>query len=119
MVTYAEVGKRHAAYASAVVVTILFAEHTLFLTALLCGVLAGVKWHMGTPSPFLVAIGTCGPLAAALCVKLSHHSWWYAHGMDWIGVPLWLPPLHAIFAHWILDAYWLVTLRDARKSTLP
>lgn len=44
---------------------------------------------------------------------------WYAHGLSWVGVPLWLPPLHGLFAHWVLDAYWLVTLRDARKATLP
>ena len=54
-----------------------------------------------------------------MCVKLSVHTWWYAHGMPLLGVPVWLAPVHGLFAHWALDAYWMVTLRDARKATLP
>jgi hypothetical protein len=51
----------------------------------------------------------CGPLAAALCVQLSHETWWYAHGLSLVGVPLWLCPLHGLFAHWVIDVYFLVT----------
>lgn len=44
---------------------------------------------------------------------------WYAHGMDLLGIPLWLCPMHGLFAHWALDAYWLTTLTEVRKATLP
>ena len=59
------------------------------------------------------------PARHMVCVKLSHHTWWYAHGMDLLGFPSWLMPMHGLLAHWVLDAYWLVTLTDVRKATLP
>ena len=119
MVTYADVGKRHIIYATALLEVIVFAEFTLFLTALLLVDLGIVRWHMNTPYAFAGAAMICTPLATSLCVTLSHHTWWYAHGMPIVSVPLWLLPMHGLFAHWALDAYWLVTLRDVRKSTLP
>lgn len=64
----------------------------------------------------------CAPAAHCRALPAAHPGGllrWYAHGLSWVGVPLWLPPLHGLFAHWVLDAYWLVTLRDARKATLP
>ena len=119
MVTYADVGKRHIIYATALLEVIVFAEVTLFLTVLLLVDLGIVRWHMHTPYGFAAAAMICTPLATSLCVTLSHHTWWYAHGMSFIAIPLWLCPMHGLFAHWALDAYWLVTLRDVRKSTLP
>ena len=119
MVTYADVTKRHIMYATALLEVLMFSQFTLFLTALLLIDVGVVRWHMNTPLGFTAIAMVCTPLAAALCVKLSHHTWWYAHGMDYIGIPLWLCPMHGLFAHWALDAYWLVTLRDVRKSTLP
>lgn len=98
---------------------ILLAKFTVFLTVLLGALLAGVRWHMQSPLGFALATSVCTPIAAALCVKLSHDTWWYAHGMATCGVPLWLFPMHGLFAHWVLDAYWLVTLKDVRKTTLP
>ena len=119
MVTYSDVGKRHAVYLAALLEVILFAEYTLLLSALLLLNAGIVRWHMNTPYAFTGVAMLCTPVAASLCVTLSHHTWWYAHGMPVISIPLWLCPMHGLFAHWALDAYWLVTLRDVRKSTLP
>ena len=119
MVTYADVGKRHCIYATALLEVLMFAEFTVFLTALLLVNVGIVRWHMHTPYGFAVVTSLITPIAASLCVTLSHHTWWYAHGMPFVSVPLWLFPMHGLFAHWALDAYWLVTLRDVRKSTLP
>ena len=106
-------------YVVATLEVILFAEYTWFLAALLLADLALVRWHMGTPHAFAVLAVCCTPLATACCVKLSHHTWWYAHGLDLLGFPPWLCPMHGLFAHWVLDAYFLATLTDVRKSTLP
>ena len=119
MVTYSDVGKRHAIYGVAMLEVLLFAEFTLALTLLLLIDAGVVRWHMGTPYTFAAITMLCTPVATAFCVTLSHHTWWYAHGLPIIAVPLWLCPLHCLFAHWALDAYWLVTLRDGRKATLP
>tara|TARA_B110000858_G_C17556526_1_gene360561 strand:+ start:66 stop:434 length:369 start_codon:yes stop_codon:yes gene_type:complete len=119
MVTYSDVGKRHVVYATALLEVVVFAEFTLFLTAMLLIDVGIARWHMNTPYAFSLVAMLCTPVAASLCVTLSHHTWWYAHGMNIIGIPLWLCPMHGLFAHWALDAYWLVTLRDVRKSTLP
>ena len=119
MVTYADVAKRHCIYATALLEVLVFAKFTLFLSLLLLADVLIVRWHMKTPYTFTAVTMTCTPVAAALCVSLSHDTWWYAHGMDYIGIPLWLCPMHGLFAHWVLDAYWLVTLNDVRKATLP
>ena len=119
MVTYYEVGKRHAVYASVLVVLALCAEHTLMTTGVLLAMLVAVNWHMGSSRAFAAAVSLLGPVGASVCVNASHHTWWYAHGIPIISVPLWLFPLHGIFAHWILDMYWVVTLKEVRKATLP
>ena len=119
MVTYGDVGRRHVIYGVALLQVILFAEYTLFLTALLLVDMGLICWHMNTPYAFTGIAMSCTPVAASLCVTLSHHTWWYAHGMNIIGIPLWLCPVHGLFVHWALDVYWLVTLTDARKATLP
>ena len=141
MVTYGDVGRRHVIYGVALLQVILFAEYTLFLTALLLVDMGLVCWHMNTPYAFTGIAMSCTPVAASLCVTLSHHTWWYepfpqtlhncpvpipsvhvpryAHGMNIIGIPLWLCPVHGLFVHWALDVYWLVTLTDARKAALP
>ena len=119
MVTYADVGKRHCIYATALLEVLMFAQSTVFLTALLLIDVGIVRWHMNTPYAFAGLTMFCTPIAASLCVTLSHHTWWYAHGLPYISIPLWLLPMHGLFAHWVLDAYWLVTLHDVRKATLP
>jgi hypothetical protein len=119
MVAYSDVVRRHAGYATALFAVVTLAQFTLCLTVVLSTVLAGVRWDMKTPIAFSLLVGASGPLAAALCVQLSHDTWWYAHGLSVVGVPLWLCPLHGLFAHWVIDAYFLVSLSDVRKTTLP
>lgn len=119
MVTYRDVSKRHGFYASALIAVVVLAEHTTVLAVILAGLLAMVSVHMRAPKWFALFVSLLGPCAASVCVNGSHHTWWYAHGMPWLGVPLWLFPMHGLFGHWILDAYWVVSLTDVRKSTLP
>ena len=119
MVTYSEVTQRHSLYGAGVIAVVMLAEYTLALTLLLGGLLAAVRWHMQTPIGFSALTCLGGPVGASLCVTLSHNTWWYAHGLPLVGVPPWLPFVHGVFAHWILDAYWLVTLTEVRKTTLP
>ena len=119
MVTYGEVGRRHGVYAMALCAVITTAEYTLVLSTFLLACLLFARCHMRSPPMFTVATTVVTPLVTGLCVKLSHHTWWYAHGMDYLGFPLWLMPMHGLLAHWVLDAYWLVTLTDVRKATLP
>lgn len=75
MVSYTDVGRRHAGYAAAVLAVVALAQFTLLLTVALCAILAGVRWHMGTPTAFSLLACAGGPLGAALCVKLSHDTW--------------------------------------------
>lgn len=119
MVTYADVAQRHALYVAAVFSTVVTAQYTVFLTCILTVELVCICYHMRTPPFFTILASTCTPLATSVCVKLSHHTWWYAHGMDLLGFPPWLMPMHGLLAHWVLDAYWFVTLTDVRKATLP
>ena len=119
MVTYRDVGERHAVYAAGVLSIVLFAEYTVLLTTILIAALVGIKWHMGTPPMFSMMVCTVVPLGVSMCIKLSVHTWWYARGVPLLAIPPWLPPLHGLLAHWALDAYWLVTLRDARRVALP
>ena len=106
-------------YKRQVLSIITTAQYTVLLTCILIVALASVCHHMKTPLLFTALTATCTPLSTSFCVKLSHHTWWYAHGMDLLGFPPWLVPMHALLAHWVLDAYWLVTLTDVRKATLP
>lgn len=119
MVTYRDVGKRHAVYGAGVIAVATLAQFSGMLTVVLFAALGAVRWHMGTPLLFCIAACACGPACAALCVNLSVHTFWFAHGMPWLSVPTWLPAVHGLFAHWALDLYFLVTLRDVRKTTLP
>jgi len=119
MVTYFDVGVRHGIYALSLVEIILLAQFTVVLSVLLTVNVGVVCWHMDSPLKFMGIVVVGGPIGAALCVTLSHHTWWYAHGLSVVAVPMWLFPLHGLFGHWILDAYWLATLREVRKATLP
>ena len=119
MVTFAAVGKRHALYGIAVVAIVSLAEFTWTLAALLLVVLGVVKQHMGTPSTFALLACVCGPACAALCARLSVHTLWFAHGVPWLVVPAWLPPAYGLLAHWAIDLYFLTTVRDLRRQTLP
>jgi|TARA_B110000977_G_C10783256_1_gene379479 hypothetical protein len=119
MVTYREIGKRHAAYFSALVLVISVSNYTWLLFSLLCALLAAVKWHHGSPLAFVALTFFSTPLLTGFVVKLSSHTWWYAHPVEMIGVPPWLFPLHSLLAHWVLDAYFLATLQEVRKITLP
>lgn len=119
MVTYRDVAKRHGAYFTALLLVIAVSKHTWTLFLLLCAILCCVKWHQNTPIGFAILTFFATPLTAGFCVKLSSHTWWYANPIDIIGVPPWLFPMHGILAHWVLDAYFIVTLSEVRKITLP
>ena len=119
MVVYRDIGKRHGVYASAVLAVILISQYTWTLAAVLTGLLLGIRWHHSTPVPFMLLTSFATPIMTGFCVKLSAHTWWYAAPIDLIGVPPWLFPMHGLLAHWVLDAHFLVTLRDLRKSALP
>lgn len=119
MVSQLDLMKRHAVYAIAIVLIITMSKYTWLLAVTLTGVLLGIRWHHSTPVPFMLLTSFATPIATGFCVKLSAHTWWYASPIDFIGVPPWLFPLHGLLAHWVLDAYFMVTLRDLRKSALP
>ena len=119
MVTYRDVAKRHAVYLSAFVFVIAASKHTWALFLVLCSLFAGIKWHQNTPNGFAAMTFFTTPIVTGFCVKLSSHTWWYANPIDFLGVPPWLFPLHGLLAHWVLDAYFLVTLSEVRKITLP
>jgi hypothetical protein len=119
MVVYRDLVKRHGAYGTALLAVIVMSQYTWALTGLLTGMLLGVRWHHSTPVPFMILTTFATPIATGLCVKLSAHTWWYASPIEFIGVPPWLFPMHGLLAHWVLDAYFMVTLRDLRKSALP
>lgn len=119
MVVYRDVIKRHAIYLTSIVSVIAISQYTWALTGVLTGTLLAVRWNHSTPLPFMFLTTFATPIVTGFCVKLSAHTWWYAAPIDWLGVPPWLFPMHGILAHWVLDAYYLVTLRDLRKSALP
>lgn len=119
MVTYRDVAKRHGVYASAFVCVIAASKYTWTLFLLLCALLVGIRWHQNTPLAFVALTFFATPITTGFCVKLSSHTWWYANPIDFLGVPPWLFPLHGLLAHWVLDAYFLVTLSEVRKITLP
>ena len=119
MVVYRDVVKRHGVYCGAVLAVITLSQYTWTLTSLMTGMLLAVRWHHSTPMPFMLLTTVSTPLVTGLCVKLSAHTWWYAAPIDLLGVPPWLFPMHGLLAHWVLDAYFMVTLRDLRKSALP
>jgi len=119
MVVYRDIVNRHIVYSAAVFAVITISQYTWMLAGLLTGLLLGIRWHHGTPVPFMVLTAFATPIVTGLCVKLSAHTWWYAAPIDWLGVPPWLFPMHGLLAHWVLDAYFMITLRDLRKSALP
>lgn len=119
MVAHSAIAKRHGLYGSAVVSVIAISQYTWALTGVLTGLLLAARWHHSTPVPFMLLTSLATPVVTGFCVKLSAHTWWYAAPIDLIGVPPWLFPMHGLLAHWVLDAYFLVTLRDLRKAALP
>jgi len=119
MVTYESIAKRHMLYLSVLVSLVLISQYTWILTSYLTIVLAGVNWHQSTPKSFLILTTFTTAIATGVCAKLSSHTWWYAAPIDVIGVPPWMFPVHGILAHWVLDAYYIATLQDLRKSALP
>lgn len=119
MVVYRDVVNRHGLYGASLLAVITSSKYTWILAILLTGILLAVRWHHSTPVPFMIVTSFAMPLVTGLCVKLSAHTWWYADPIDFIGVPPWLFPMHGLLSHWVLDAYFMVTLRDLRKSALP
>ena len=119
MVTRNDLLKRHAVYAATVSLVITIAKYTWALTSILLGMLLGVRWLHSTPIYFTLGVCFTLPAVTSLCVNMSAHTWWYAFPLDGLAVPPWLFPLHGILAHWVLDAHYMVTLRDLRKSALP
>ena len=75
MVAYSDVVRRHAGYAAALFAVVTLAQFTICLAVVLSAILAGVRWDMNTPVAFSLLVGAGGPLAAALCVQLSHDTW--------------------------------------------
>lgn len=119
MVTFRDVAKRHASYAAGLASTILLAPWPLALTLALGALTAAVRWHQQTPVAFLIATSVSATLMTAMVVSFSAKTWWYADGLPYLNIPLWLLPLHGLAAQWVLDVYYLTTLRDVRRSTLP
>lgn len=119
MVGHRDIAKRHGVYTVALLSVILFSKYTYFLASVLTGMLLAIRWHHSTTYPFLMLVSFATPLSTGLCVKLSAHTWWYAAPIELLGIPPWLFPMHGLFAHWVLDAYFLATLHDLRKSVLP
>lgn len=119
MVTYRDVAKRHGLYSSAFLLILLFSKYKWTLALLLSSLLAAAWHHHGTPVLFVALTSVATPLVTGMLVKHSEHTWWYANPIDFLGVPPWLFPLHGLLAHWVLDAYFMVTLSEVRKITLP
>lgn len=119
MVTYRDVSKRHGGYLLSFILVVTISSRPWILAMLLTLVLGAVRWHQNTPIGFAALTFFATPLFAGLCVNLSSYTWWYAKPLDYVGVPPWLFPLHGLLAHWILDAYFMVTLSEVRKITLP
>lgn len=119
MVGYTDVLHRHVGYVGTMMGVICLSKFTWTLTLLLSIIAFALRWHRATPYAFLLLSSFFTSISAGLCVRLSVHTWWYASPIDVLGVPPWLFPLNGIFAHWVVDAYWLITLQDLRKSALP
>ena len=120
MVRYVDVGRRHVLYACGFVAVLFSSCNPRFLLGLLFAIVCGVVVDTKTPVAFSVVTAVVPTVATVGCVAGSVDTWWYAHTMSRVvAVPPWLPMLHVLFAHWALDAYWLVTLRTVRKETLP
>lgn len=119
MVTYRDVAKRHVLYGFAFLLLVTISKYTWTLALALSILFGAVKYHHGTPHGFAAMTFISTPVMTGLCVNMSSNTWWYAHPIDFLGVPPWLFPLHGLLAHWVLDAYFLVTLSEVRKITLP
>ena len=119
MVTYRDIWRRHGGYVGALVVVTVLSSYPLLCALLLSAIVAVIVRDVGTHPHFAVLVGGIGALACAVCVNGSVHTLWFAHGVSGINVPLSLGPTLAIAGHWVLDAYWLTMLREARRDTLP
>ena len=119
MVTFQDVGIRSAAYVSAIVLTIFFAEFPHILTVLLGTLAFGVAYHMQSPVSYSFISATIPTLATTLIVRGSSYTFWFARPVDVLAVPMWLPAMHVLVFHAALDLYWSITLVDLRLNALP
>lgn len=119
MVTYRDVAKRHVLYGTAFALVLTISKFAWTLAGLLSVLLAATAWHHSTPLRFVALTSLATPVVTGMLVKGSEHTWWYATPIDFLGVPPWLFPMHGMLAHWVLDAYFMVTLSEVRKITLP
>lgn len=119
MVLHRDIYKRFGLYTSSIVLVIIMAARPLALTLSLIALLVALRWHSAAPVNFLLITSAVPSIASGLCVRLSTDTFWFAHGLDSIGVPLWIFPINGILSLFVCDAYHLVTLRDLRKSSLP
>lgn len=119
MVTYRNIWRRHVGYVGALGVVTVLSSYPLVCALLVSTIAAAIVRDVGTHPHFAVLVGGVGALACAVCVNGSVHTLWFAHGVSRINVPLSLGPALAIAGHWVLDAYWLTMLREARRDTLP
>ena len=119
MVTYTEVAKRHTVYVACLALIVLFARHAVALACVLCIALGLLAKSLKTPIAFSAYTGFGGSAAVSVCAVFSRHTLWFADGLSHLEVPVWLPCALGVGAHWALDLFYITTLVEARKSTLP
>ena len=119
MVTFGDVSKRHLVYGASVVVVPTCARWVGACTVLLSALLYAIARQHNTPAAFSLWASLAGCAATSMSTVASAHTLWFANGLAYIEIPLWLIPSFAIGAHWALDLFHATALREARKCTLP
>ena len=56
-------------------------------------------------------------MGSEMCIRDS--TLWFAHGVDALDVPVWLPLACGLVAHGSVDLFAFVTDRDLRMTVLP
>lgn len=119
VVTFEELAKRYVVYTTCVFIVMLTAKWTVACTGILAMVLVGISTRHKSPPLFSITSALIGSTATSINVVGSRHTLWFANGVAYIEIPLWVSPACAIAAHGALDIFYATTLVDLRKCVLP
>lgn len=108
-------------YVLALVCTVAFASWSIVLSEILLFWSGLVLWHCGESPPYTATVVTATSLtiATGICAKASTQTLWFAHAIDFVGVPLWLLPANVLVSQLVLDVERFVKHNAVVKASLP
>lgn len=110
--------RRAAVHLLSLIEVVAIADHGWLLAFLLTfNVFAVRSLTPHSPAAFSAVVMLATLIVVPVMVNLSESTFWFAHGLRTLNIPLWILPYAAIVAHWVLDAHCVITRFASRRTT--